>query len=75
MGLKFDLSELKGRIVSRCGDYASFAKTVGLSRAQLSERLSGKRYFKPDEIYRICDPAILDIPGDEIGRYFFTPKV
>lgn len=75
MGLKFDFSELRGRIIAKYGDYASFADAVGLSRAQLSERLNGKRHFRADLILRICAPEVLDIPGADIGKYFFKPKV
>ena len=71
----FDFSELKGRIIARYGDYAKFAEAIGMSRAQLSERLNNKRPFKPEEIYLICSPEVLDIPATEIGRYFLTPKV
>lgn len=75
MPVVFDFSELCGRIVTRYGNYANFAEAVGLSRAQLSERLRNKRQFKPEETYLICSEDVLDIPPEEIGRYFFTPKV
>ena len=71
----FDFSELCGRIITRYGNYAKFAETIGLSRAQLSERLNSKRPFKPEEIYLICSPEVLDIPLAEIGRFFYTVKV
>lgn len=75
MPVIFDFSELRGRIITRFGNYANFAHTVHLSRAQVSERLRNKRPFKPDEIYEICAPEVLDIPTAEIGKYFFTLKV
>lgn len=71
----FDFSELCGRIITRYGSYAKFAEDIGMSRAQLSERLNNKRQFKPDEICLICSPDVLDIDPTEIGRYFLTPKV
>ena len=71
----FDFSELRGRIITRFGNYATFAEAIGLSRAQVSERLNGIRAWKPEEIPIICDPQVLDIPPHEIGKYFFTPKV
>lgn len=73
MSIVFDFSELKGRIITRYQRYALFAEAIGLSRAQLSERLSGKVNFKPDEIHLAC--GLLGIPAEEIGVYFFTPKV
>jgi hypothetical protein len=75
MPIEFDFRELCGRIIARFGTYANFADALVLSRAQLSERLNNKRAFKPDEICRICEPDMLDIPAEEIGKYFFTPKV
>lgn len=75
MDLIFDFSELCGRIIARYGNYAKFADAIGMSRAQLSERLNNKRPFKPEEIVFICSPDILNIPDTEIGSYFFTPKV
>ena len=75
MDVIFDFSELCGRIIARYGNYAKFAEAIDMSRAQLSERLKNKRPFKPDEIYLICSPKVLDIAPTEIGRYFLTPKV
>lgn len=75
MDVIFDFSELCGRIIARYGSYAKFAEAIGMSRAQLSERLGNKRPFKPDEIYLICSPEVLDIAPEYIGRYFLTPKV
>ena len=75
MPIVFDFNELRGRIVARYGNYAEFAAAIGLSRAQLSERLRNKRHFKPDEIHAISSSEVLDIPTTEIGKYFFTPKV
>lgn len=75
MEVIFDFSELCGRIITRYGNYAKFAEIIGMSRAQLSERLNNKRPFKPDEIYLICSPEVLDIAPTDVGRYFLTPKV
>ena len=73
MPIVFDYSELKGRIISRYGNYAPLAKAAGLSRAQLSERLNNKVNFKPEDICILC--GLLGIAAEEIGKYFFTPKV
>lgn len=75
MPIVFNFSELCGRIIARYGSYAKFALAIDLSRPQLSERLRNKRPFKPEEIYMICSPEVLDIPAEKIGHYFFTPKV
>ena len=73
MPITFDFSELRGLIVSRYGTCAKFAEATGLSRSQLSDRLRNKIRFLPDEVCTACD--LLGIPAEEIGKYFFTPKV
>lgn len=71
----FDHSELRGRIIARYGNCAAFADAINMARAALSARLNGHIQFKTDEIYRICDKDVLDIPETQIGRFFYTPKV
>lgn len=75
MPVIFDFNELRGRIIAKYGDYKTFAEAINLSPAQLSGRLNNKVHFPPDEVILISSPAILDIPTNEIGRYFFSPKV
>ena len=75
MSIIFDFRELKGRIVTRYGNCKNFGKAIGMSASQVSDRLNNKIHFKPDEIYIICAPDVLDIPEAEVVRYFFTPKV
>ena len=71
--VEFDFSELRGRIVAKYGNGKALAGAVGISEAQLSDRLNNKVAFKPDEIPRLC--GLLEIAVEEIGKYFFTPKV
>lgn len=75
MPIIFDFSELRGRIVTKYGNLGKFADSIHMSRSNLSERLSNKSKFKPEEIYLFCQPEVLDIPETEIGKYFFTLKV
>ena len=75
MGIVFDFSELLGRIVIKYGNRSKFAEAVFMSPAQVCDRLNNKVSFKPEDIVLICSPEVLDIPAEEIGRYFFTPKV
>ena len=75
MGVVFDFSELKGRIVARFGTFAKYAEAVDLSRSQVSDRLNNKVSFKHEDILASCASDVLDIPAEEIGKYFFTPKV
>lgn len=75
MAVLFDFSKLRGRIIEYYGSFAAFAEVVGLSRPQLSGRLHNKIPFKPEEVCLICSAEVLNIPGEEIHLYFFTPKV
>ncbi len=69
----FDFNELRGRIRARYGTEGRFAEAMGLAASQLSDRLNGKVAFRMEEIPQACD--LLGIPGDQVNRYFFTPKV
>lgn len=71
----FDFSKLRGRIIEKYGRYDALAAAVGMSQAQLSDRLSNRVAFKPDEVYILASKDVLDIPRAEIPRYFLTPKV
>lgn len=71
----FDFSELRGRMIAKFGTCTACAKAIGMSRSQMSDRLGGKINFQLEEIYALCTPGVLDIPAEEIGRYFLTPKV
>ena len=69
----FDYSKLKGRIVEKFGTQAAFSKAFGMSENSFSMKMNNKSRFTTDDIVKIV--AMLDIPIDEIGLYFFTPKV
>ena len=71
----FDFSELRGLMIAKFGTCHACAQAVGMSRSQMSDRLTGKRNFQLNEIYDLCSPEVLDIPESQIGRYFLTPKV
>lgn len=75
MGVIFDFSELRGLIVAKYGNCANFAPAAKLSKAQLSDRLNNKVDFKPEDIHLICSKEVLNIAAEQIGKYFFTPKV
>ena len=71
--MEFDFSRLLGRI-KECGytqeDVANF---IGIAPGTLNAKLNNKGNFTAPEIESIC--KMLSIPKDEIGIYFFTPKV
>lgn len=69
---EFDFSELLGRIITKYGSRAAFAKAMGMKETVLSGRLLGKTYFTPDETLRACE--LLGIPLNEIPRFFYAPK-
>ena len=75
MPVEFDFSALRGRIIEKYGTFAAFAAAINMNRASLSQRIMNDVAFKPDEIILICSPEVLDIPPEEIGKFFYTPKV
>ncbi len=75
MAVEFDFSKLKGRIAEKFGNGKALAEYLQLTPSALSRRLNNKAPFQPEEIMAMCDPKCLDIDVQEIGVYFFTPKV
>ena len=73
MVTKFDYSKLIGRIFEKEYTFETFAEIVEISLYTLSLKLSNKANFKQGEIDKIC--KALDICINEVGVYFFTPKV
>lgn len=71
----FDYNELRGRIKARYGSQEACALDIGLAASQLSRNLNGRREFTSAEIIALCAPERLNIKPEEIGFYFFTPKV
>ena len=71
--MEFDFSFLTGLIIAKYGSRQAFASALGISKCSLSNKLSNKTAFSPVEIRRSCD--LLGIAPEDIGKYFFTPKV
>ena len=71
--MEFDYSKLLGRIREFGFTQETLARKIGITKASMSLKLNNKANFKQNEIRVIC--KILKIPDDEIGVYFFTPKV
>ena len=69
----FDYSKLLGRIKEKGFTQETLAKHIGITPGSVSEKLNNKANFKQREIFLICEA--LDIPINEIGAYFFVPKV
>lgn len=71
--IKYDMSALKGRIFEKYGSQRAFAESIETTDEQVSRLLKGGLNFSRPIITTWVD--ILDIPNDEIYKYFFTPQV
>lgn len=69
----FDFRKLEGRIIEKYKTRIAFAAAMGLNPSALSARLNGKISFQAGEIVKAQE--LLQIAPEEIGAYFFTPKV
>lgn len=71
--MSFCHAKLKGRIVEKYGSQTAFAEVFGVSENVFSQKMNNKVRFSTDDILKIV--KLLDIPGEEIGLYFFEEKV
>lgn len=71
--MAYDYSKLSGRIVEKFNNRKNFATAMGMTQAALSGRMTGRTPFRQAEIVRAAD--LLGIGAQEIGMYFFDPKV
>lgn len=71
--VKYNFCKLKGKITEVFGNQYSFAKKMHWSEHTCSFKLSGKIYWKQDEITKAC--KLLDISDSELQSYFFTLNV
>lgn len=70
--MEFDHSELRGRMVAKCGSVAAVCRELGYDDAKMSLKLNHSGFSRAD-IVKISD--FLGITQEEIGKYFFTLKV
>jgi hypothetical protein len=70
---EFDYSRLRGAIKTIFGNEYNFAPEIGMTATSLSLKFNNKAKFRQDEI--IKSARLLMIPENEIGIYFFHPKV
>ena len=68
--MKFNYSELLGKMRAKGFTQEKLAKAMGISESSLNAKLKNKAYFSSKEICSIC--GILAIPIAEIGFYFYT---
>lgn len=71
--MEFDYSELSGRITTKFKTKKQYAKAAKMPPSSLSMKLNGKTPWTSPEIYKA--QGLLEIPPEELGKYFFTPKV
>lgn len=69
----YDYSNLIGKIIGKFGTRKNFARAMRTQVSTVSQLLNDKRHFSQRTIDKWA--AILDIPYDEIGIYFFKKKV
>lgn len=70
---KMDYSRLLGKIREKGFTQKSLSENIGVSESHLCQKLAGNYAFKQTEMKKICD--LLEISGEEIGSYFFTPEL
>lgn len=68
-----DYSKLMGKMRERHLTQETLAEALGMSRQQMNNKLKGRSPFKQSDIKRTC--ALLDIPLEDVGAYFFTDAV
>lgn len=71
--MEFDFAMLNLRIADKFGGRKIFAAALDLPTEKLNEILDDQVPFTFSEIIKASE--LLNIPGDEIIKYFFTPKV
>ena len=71
--MQFDYSKLLGRIKEFGYTQESLAKETGMTKVTMNLKLNNKAFFTQPEIEKVR--KLLRITPDEIGAYFFTPKV
>ena len=69
----FDYSNLKWRIREIYDTQENFAKTLGISKANLSAKLNCLKKFSQSEINKMH--TLLSVRDEELAAYFFTLKV
>lgn len=69
----FDYSRLKGKIIEKYGTQNAFAAAVSMTPQNLSHKLNNGVGFGQSEILQWCQ--LLQIPANEIEKYFFKLKV
>lgn len=67
-----DFRKLRGRIAEYGFTYGDLSKKLGITVTTFRDKMNGRSEWKLSEVYALI--VELEIPVDEIGLYFFTPK-
>ena len=71
--VEYDYSKLRGLIREKMKTEGAFAQALGRSHNFVSLVFNGETFFTHGDIVKACE--LLDIAPEDIGLYFFTPKV
>lgn len=71
--MAFDYRKLRGKIKEVFGTQEEFAKSMGIGKSTLSEKLNNNFQWTQFEINKACE--LLEIPDGEVTLYFFTKMV
>lgn len=69
----FDYSKLIGLIAERNFTQKKLCENINISENSFTNKIKGRSNFSSDEIAKICN--VLEISNNQVGLYFFTPKV
>lgn len=69
----FDYSRLRGKIAEKNMTQETLSNKLKIAKSTLNLKINNKIAFSQEDIVSIS--AILEIPKEEIGPYFFTEKV
>ena len=70
--IRFSRNKLRGKIVEHYGTMTAYAKALGMTKAQLSNRLTGKTDFTLSDILKSMQ--LLNLSNSEVIECFFTPE-
>lgn len=68
--MSFEYAKLRGRIVEKYGSIASFSDHLGISKTQISKKMTGKAGFSQSDIVEWS--RLLDIDLKDVGLFFYA---
>ena len=71
--MTYDYSQLRGRIIEKCGTQGEFAKKMNISEHTMTQKLKGRIAFNQREITKAI--VILGLSTNDIPSYFFGREV